>query len=272
MRLHNPVLAYENGSEFLEVWHCAAAGEIDPFLLVVEGSIPNEANKAEGFWAGFGTDPATGQPITTCQWLEWLAPRAWAVVAAGTCSSYGGIHAMAGNPTGCMGLPDFLGWQWRSRAGIPIICIPGCPVLPDNMTETLLYLLSQAVGHGPDDPARRDAAADLAVRPDRSRGLRPRGFYEQAEFATEYRLAQMHCQARVLGAGRAMQRRQARLDGRHRRLRQRGRHLHRMHDAGLPRQVHAVHGRCRRVRTSRRRPCRCMAKPSGACASLPARR
>ena len=102
--------------------------------------------RQKDYWAGFGTDPATGQPITTCQWLERLAPRAWAVVAAGTCSSYGGIHAMAGNPTGCMGLPDYLGWQWRSRAGIPLICIPGCPVLPDNMTETLLYLLSQAVG------------------------------------------------------------------------------------------------------------------------------
>jgi hydrogenase small subunit len=28
---------------------------------------------------------------------------------AGTCAAYGGIHAMAGNPTGCMGLPDYLG-------------------------------------------------------------------------------------------------------------------------------------------------------------------
>jgi signal transduction histidine kinase len=25
-------------------------------------------------------------------------------VAAGTCAAYGGVHAMAGNPTGCMGL------------------------------------------------------------------------------------------------------------------------------------------------------------------------
>jgi hydrogenase small subunit len=185
VRLHNPVLAYENGSEFLKVWHRAAAGELSPFLLVVEGSIPNEANKDEGFWAGFGTDPGTGQPITTCQWLEWLTPHAWAVVAAGTCSSYGGIHAMAGNPTGCMGLPDFLGWQWRSSAGIPIICIPGCPVLPDNMTETLLYLLSQAVGRAPmiplDDRLRPTWLFSQTVHEGCDRG----GFYEQADFATE---------------------------------------------------------------------------------------
>ena len=30
------------------------------FILVVEGSIPNENNKAEGYWASFGTDAATG--------------------------------------------------------------------------------------------------------------------------------------------------------------------------------------------------------------------
>ena len=70
----------------------------------IEGSIPNENNKEEGYWASFGTDAATGQPITTCEWIDRLAPKAWAVIAAGTCATYGGIHAMEGNPTGCMGL------------------------------------------------------------------------------------------------------------------------------------------------------------------------
>ena len=64
-----------------------------PFILVIEGSIPNENNKAEGYWAAFGTDPKTGQPITTCEWIDRLAPKAWAVIAAGTCATYGGIHA-----------------------------------------------------------------------------------------------------------------------------------------------------------------------------------
>ena len=30
--------------------------------------------------------------------LDRLAPQAWAVVAVGTCATYGGVHAMAGNP------------------------------------------------------------------------------------------------------------------------------------------------------------------------------
>ena len=144
--LHNPVLAYDNGDEFLE-WFCrGAAGQLKPFILVVEGSIPNENNKEQGYWAAAGTDHGTGQPITTCEWITRLAPNAWAVLAAGTCATYGGIHAMAGNPTGCMGLPDYLGWDWKSQAGVPIVCVPGCPVQPDNFMEVLLYLLYQFVG------------------------------------------------------------------------------------------------------------------------------
>src|SRR5262249_6374664 len=147
--LVNPVLAYENGAEYLARFEKAAAGELEPFVLVVEGSIPNEKIKSEGFWAAMGVDRATGQPIPTCTWLDRLAPRAWAVVAVGTCATYGGIHAMAGNPTGAMGLADYLGWQFRSKANVPIVCVPGCPVQPDNFTETLLYLLFQAAGLAP---------------------------------------------------------------------------------------------------------------------------
>ena len=62
---------------------------------------------------------------------------------------------MAGNPTGAMGVPDYLGWDWKSKAGIPIVCVPGCPIQPDNLSETILYLLYQAAGQAPDDPARR---------------------------------------------------------------------------------------------------------------------
>jgi hydrogenase small subunit len=119
VNFHNLFLAYENGEEFMDRFHRAARGILAPFILVVEGSIPNERNKAEGYWASFGTDQQTGQPITTCDWIDRLAPKAWAILAAGTCATYGGIHAMEGNPTGCMGLADYLGWKWKSKAGIP---------------------------------------------------------------------------------------------------------------------------------------------------------
>jgi hydrogenase small subunit len=186
VRLHNPVLAMANGDEFLIPFHRAAVGQLAPFLLVVEGSIPNERNKDAGYWAALGTDHATGQPILTCDWIERLAPRAWAVVTAGTCASFGGIHAMEGNPTGAMGLADFLGWGWKSAAGIPIVNVPGCPVQPDNFMETLLYLLYQAAGRAPmiplDDRGRPTWLFGATVHEGCDRG----GYYEQADFAGDY--------------------------------------------------------------------------------------
>jgi|HubBroStandDraft_6_1064221.scaffolds.fasta_scaffold75401_2 hydrogenase small subunit len=186
VRFHNPFLAFENGDEFVRFFLDAAEGKLAPFILVVEGSIPNEKNKEEGYWATFGTDAHTGQPITTCDWIDRLAPKAWAVVAAGTCAAYGGIHAMEGNPTGCMGLPDYLGWQWKSGTHIPIVCVPGCPVQPDNFTEVLLYLLNMAGGHAPmiplDEALRPTWLFGATVHEGCDRG----GYYEQAQFADAY--------------------------------------------------------------------------------------
>jgi hydrogenase small subunit len=186
VNFHNSFLAYENGDEFVRYFREAAEGRRSPFIFVVEGSIPNEKNKEEGYWATFGTDATTGQPITTCDWIDQLAPKAWAVVAAGTCATYGGIHGMEGNPTGCMGLADYLGWQWKSQAGIPIVCVPGCPVQPDNFTEVLFYLLNMAAQRAPmiplDDALRPTWLFGSTVHEGCDRG----GYYEQAQFADEY--------------------------------------------------------------------------------------
>ncbi len=159
---------------------------IDPFVLVVEGSIPNENLSGEGYWAALGNDPMTGQPIPTTEWIDRLAPKALAVVAIGTCATYGGIHAMAGNPTGCMGLADYLGWDWKSKAGIPIVNVPGCPVQPDNFMETVLYLLYLAAGLAPmiplDEAGRPTWLFGKTVHEGCDRG----SYYEQGDFATEY--------------------------------------------------------------------------------------
>ncbi len=87
VNLHNPFLSFENGDEFLKRFHQAAQGSLDNFILVVEGSVPNENNKKEGYWASLGTDQVSGQPITTCEWIDRLAPHAWAVIAVGTCAT-----------------------------------------------------------------------------------------------------------------------------------------------------------------------------------------
>jgi len=186
---HWPLIDYSlGGAEFLEPFFKAERGELDPFVLVIEGSIPNEKlhNNSGGYWSGFGNEPGTLQPRTTSRWIDKLAPHALAVMAVGTCATYGGIHAMAGNPTGAMGVPDYLGWDWRSKAGIPVICVPGCPIQPDNLSETIVYLLWQAAGLAPMIPL------DEALRPKWlfgftvHEGCDRAGYYEQGDFATEY--------------------------------------------------------------------------------------
>ena len=64
VHLHNPVLAPEVGDDFMKHFYMAEAGELDPFVLVVEGSIPNEDIKQEGYWAAQGTDQKKSRRFT----------------------------------------------------------------------------------------------------------------------------------------------------------------------------------------------------------------
>src|SRR5262249_1302795 len=77
VRFHNPFLDPRNGDEFLQPFRDAASGRLAPFILVVEGSIPDERTSGDGFWAALGHDRKTGQPIRTVAWIDELAPRAW---------------------------------------------------------------------------------------------------------------------------------------------------------------------------------------------------
>ena len=185
--VHWPLIDFSlGGEEFMEWFWKADRGDLQPFVLVVEGSIPNEAIKKEGYWAAFGNNRETGQPMPTAEWVQRLAPKALAVLAVGTCATYGGIHAMAGNPTGAMGVPDLLGWEWKSKAGIPVVCVPGCPIHPDNLAETITYLLYQAAGSAPmiplDDQLRPLWLFGATVH----EGCDRAGYYEQGDFAHEY--------------------------------------------------------------------------------------
>jgi hydrogenase small subunit len=198
--VHWPLIDFECGpqggaDDFLEWFWKADRGELEPFVLVVEGSIPNEAIKEEGYWSGFGNNPMTGQPVTTSEWLDKLAPKALAVLAAGTCATYGGIHAMAGNPTGAMGLADYLGWDFRSAGGIPIVNVPGCPIQPDNFMETLTWLLYQAAGMAPMIPLDKQLRPTWLFGKTVHEGCDRAGYYEQGDFALDYNSPK--CQVKI---------------------------------------------------------------------------
>ncbi|MEV6302413.1 hydrogenase expression protein HypE [Actinoplanes sp. NPDC051861] len=207
IELHWPYLGFENGPDgspdsFLEWFHRAARGDLEPFLLIVEGSVPDEGNKAEGYWSGFGNDPRTGQPITASEWIDRLAPRATGVVAVGTCAAYGGVHAMAGNPTGAAGVPDHLGWEWKSKDGLPIVCVPGCPTHPDNLAETILYLLHQISGQAPMIPLDESLRPRWLFEATVHSGCDRASYYDSGEFATDFGasscLVKMGCWGQVV--------------------------------------------------------------------------
>ncbi len=184
--LHMPMLDFKNGEDFMRAFYDAENDELDPFVLVIEGSIADQRLAGEGHWTGFGVNEFDGQPITVNEWIDRLAPKAAAVVAVGTCATYGGVPAMKNNPTGAMGLPDYLGWGWTARTGLPIVCVPGCPAQPDNMTATLLELVLHLGGMGPapelDDRLRPKRMFERTAREGCSRA----GFTEQGRFATTY--------------------------------------------------------------------------------------
>jgi len=188
VNLHNKVLSPTlGGEEFLAPFRAAVEGTLDaPFVLVIEGSIPNEKINGDGYWTSFGNDLATGEPLTLNWWIDRLAPKAWGVIAIGTCATYGGIHAMAGNPTGCMGLADYLGWDFRSAGGLPIVNVPGCPVQPENFMETLTWLLYQAAGLAPVIPLDKQLRPQWIFGKTVHEGCDRAGYYEQGDFARDY--------------------------------------------------------------------------------------
>lgn len=137
--LLHPALALESGEAYRAQLERAAAGQLTPFILILEGSVLDESLAGLGSFSRMGVD-ADGRPLTTAKWIDRLAPHAEAVIAIGSCAAWGGIPAAAGSPTGAMGLESYLGRDFRSRARLPIINIPGCAPPGEAFMETLVYV------------------------------------------------------------------------------------------------------------------------------------
>jgi hydrogenase small subunit len=95
------------------------------FILVVDGAIPTKDNGIHCKIAG----------KTALEILHETAPHAGAIVAMGSCASWGGIASSDPNPTGAKGVPEILANQ-------PVVTIPGCPPNPYNLLSTLLYFIT----------------------------------------------------------------------------------------------------------------------------------
>jgi hydrogenase small subunit len=118
--------------------------------------------------------------------LKELAPGAAAVIAVGTCATWGGIPAAAGNVTNSMSVMDLLGKDYLSALGLPPINIPGCAPVGDNITETITAVLMFLAGVGPlpefDELGRPAWMFKSTVH----HGCVRAGYYEEGKFADEY--------------------------------------------------------------------------------------
>lgn len=191
--LHHYALSMESGDHFTNSMLRAEKGELDaPYVIVYEGSIPDETLTVRGEpWSAEGalplwTSPDVRRSIATAEWVRRLAPGAAAVIAIGTCATWGGIPASYGNPTASMGMMDFLGKDYRSRFGLPVINVPGCAPVGDNFTEvvaaTLLFLNKQGPLPEFDDLGRPAWQLGTTVHHHCPRA----GYYEEGIFAKHF--------------------------------------------------------------------------------------
>ena len=191
--LHHPVLAVEAGHEFVHAFQLAWEGKLDaPYVVVYEGSIADEriAARSGGYFSAMGVEERAGfaqpQPVPTAEWLKRLAPGAAAVMAIGTCATWGGVPSAEGNPTGAMSVMDYLGKDFRSALGLPVVNIPGCAPVGDNFTETVFAVLLFLQGLGPlptfDELGRPAWLFTETVH----QGCTRAGYYEEGIFARDY--------------------------------------------------------------------------------------
>ncbi len=111
-------------------------------ILVLEGSVIRGPG-GSGMY-----DVLLGRPKKDL--IAQLAQRARYVVAAGTCASFGGIGADGAiEATGVQFLKKrrggFLGPDFRSAAGAPVINLPGCPCHGEVLASTLGLLARGSV-------------------------------------------------------------------------------------------------------------------------------
>ncbi len=85
-----------------------------------------------------------------------------------------------------MSLMDFLGKDYRSTAGIPVVNVPGCAPIGDNFTETIALLLMFLNGQSPlpdfDELGRPSWQFKETVHLHCVRGA----WYEEGQFVREY--------------------------------------------------------------------------------------
>ncbi|MEN8107241.1 MAG: hydrogenase small subunit [Pseudomonadota bacterium] len=142
----------------------AMAENFGNYIMVVDGSIPT-ANPGYSTIAG----------ISNLDMLMETAKGAAAVIAIGTCASFGGIPHANPNPTGAVSVSDLV----KDK---PIINVPGCPPIPMVITGVLTHFLTFGTIPELDDLGRPKAFYGKSIH---DRCYR-RPFYDKGLFAETF--------------------------------------------------------------------------------------
>ena len=134
------------------------------YILVVEGAIPTRDN---GIYCKVG-----GQ--TAIEMLKECAADAAAVVAIGSCASWGGMPSTPPNPTGAKSAGEVLGKV--------IPNIPGCPPNPYNFLSTVVHFLTFGKLPDVDDTGRPRFAYSRLIHENCER----RAHFDAGRFALEF--------------------------------------------------------------------------------------
>lgn len=193
--LWHPALSEQSGGEVRQLLEGVESGEIALDVLAIEGSILTGPKGTGRFHILSGT----GRSML--DWVTSLAQRAQHVMAVGTCATYGGVTSAGGNPASAVGVQydgnhpgGALPAAFRSKSGLPVINVAGCPTHPDWVTETLLLLAGDALDDAAlDDLGRPRFYADNLVH----HACPKNEFYEYKASATK--LSEMGCMMEHLG-------------------------------------------------------------------------
>ncbi len=138
--LWHPSISSKSFQEHISTNNQIIAGDIPLDILCVEGSVIRGPGGTGRY------DEILGQPKKDL--VASLAKRARYIVAVGTCSSFGGIGS--DGEIGATGLQyhkwdagGFLGKDFVSGSGMPVINIPGCPCHCDVITGTISALAAE---------------------------------------------------------------------------------------------------------------------------------
>lgn len=121
------------GEPVLEVLEDTSHKNKGGYVLVIEGAVPTRDN---GMYGTLGEKD--GKPLPMAPRIEALAKDSLAIIALGTCATFGGIAAGKPNPGGYMGADAFLQSRGVNK---PLINIAGCPPHPDWFVGTVAAIL-----------------------------------------------------------------------------------------------------------------------------------